>query len=82
MVFGLVVYVIYRRFVEGTSLTKRVSVPAEALTKTAPTIEYGRILVPVFGTRARRRHRRHRGAARRRGRGSGRAAAADSTSST
>ena len=50
MLFGLVAYVIYRRFVEGTSLTKRVSVPAEALTKTAPMIEYGRILVPVFGT--------------------------------
>jgi basic amino acid/polyamine antiporter, APA family len=50
MVFGLVSYFVYRRLVEGTSLTKRVSVSAEALTKQVPEIEYGRILVPVFGT--------------------------------
>ncbi len=50
MVFGLVSYFVYRRLVEGTSLTKRVSVTAEALTKQVPEIEYGRILVPVFGT--------------------------------
>jgi APA family basic amino acid/polyamine antiporter len=50
MVFGLVAYVIYRRLVEGTSLTSRVSVTPEALTKQAPDVEYGRILVPVFGT--------------------------------
>jgi APA family basic amino acid/polyamine antiporter len=50
MVFGLVSYFVYRRLVEGTSLTKRVSVTAEALTKQVPEVEYDRILVPVFGT--------------------------------
>jgi APA family basic amino acid/polyamine antiporter len=50
MVFGLVSYFVYRRLVEGTSLTKRVSVTAEALTKQTPAIEYKRIVVPVFGT--------------------------------
>ena len=50
MVFGLVGYVVYRRVVEGTSLTKRVTVPAEALKKEPPEVEYGSILVPVFGT--------------------------------
>ncbi|MEK6278068.1 MAG: universal stress protein [Actinomycetota bacterium] len=50
MAFGLVGYVIYRKLVEGTSLTSRVSVTPEALTKQAPDVEYGRILVPVFGT--------------------------------
>ena len=33
MVFGLVGYVIYRKGVEGTTLTERVEVPAEALVK-------------------------------------------------
>ncbi len=51
MVFGIVGYVVYRKYVEGTSLTKRVSVPAEALTKQVPEVEYGSILVPVFGTK-------------------------------
>jgi APA family basic amino acid/polyamine antiporter len=50
MLFGLVGYVIYRRVFEGTSLTQRITVPAEALTKQAPDVEYGSILVPVFGT--------------------------------
>jgi APA family basic amino acid/polyamine antiporter len=50
MVLGLVGYVIYRRYVEGTSLTKRVSVPELALKKEAPEAEYSTILVPVFGT--------------------------------
>ena len=50
MVFGLVGYVVYRRVFEGTSLTKRVSVPAKALTKEPPEVEYGSILVPMFGT--------------------------------
>jgi basic amino acid/polyamine antiporter, APA family len=50
MAFGLVAYVIYRRLVEGTSLTKRVTVPEEALFKHPPPMEYARILVPVFGT--------------------------------
>jgi APA family basic amino acid/polyamine antiporter len=51
MVFGLVAYVIYRRFVEGTTLTKRVSVPEEALRKEVRRAEYENILVPVFGTK-------------------------------
>ncbi|MGH2981353.1 MAG: amino acid permease, partial [Solirubrobacterales bacterium] len=50
MLFGLVSYFVYRRLVEGTSLTKRVSVTAEALTKRVPEVAYGRMLVPVFGT--------------------------------
>jgi APA family basic amino acid/polyamine antiporter len=51
MLFGLVGYVVYRRFVERTSLTKRVSVPEEALRKEVHEAEYGDILVPVFGTK-------------------------------
>jgi APA family basic amino acid/polyamine antiporter len=50
LLFGIVAYVFYRRVVEGTSLTKRVTVPEEALFKDEPTVEYGSILVPVFGT--------------------------------
>jgi basic amino acid/polyamine antiporter, APA family len=50
MVFGLMGYVIYRRVVEGTSLTRRVTVPAEALWKEPLELEYGSILVPIFGT--------------------------------
>jgi APA family basic amino acid/polyamine antiporter len=48
MLFGLVAYVIYRRVVEGTSLTERVSVTEQALTKQVRGIEYQTILVPVF----------------------------------
>jgi len=51
MLFGLFGYVIYRVGVEGTSLTKRVSVTAEALTKQDVDVEYASILVPVFGTK-------------------------------
>jgi APA family basic amino acid/polyamine antiporter len=51
MVFGLVAYVIYRKGFEGTTLTQRVEVPAEALVKDVPAVEYGDILVPVFGTK-------------------------------
>ncbi|HSR94567.1 MAG TPA: universal stress protein [Solirubrobacterales bacterium] len=50
MLFGLVFYVVYRKVFEGTSLTRRVSVTERALTKRAPDVEYGNILVPVFGT--------------------------------
>jgi APA family basic amino acid/polyamine antiporter len=50
MLFGLVAYVVYRRFVERTSLTKQVFVPEEALRKDVREAEYGDILVPVFGT--------------------------------
>jgi APA family basic amino acid/polyamine antiporter len=50
MVFGLVAYVVYRRLVEGTSLTERMSVPEAALKKQAPTLEFSSILVPIFGS--------------------------------
>ena len=50
MAFGLVAYFVYRVGVEGTSPFKRVSVPAEALIKDVGAIEYGGIMVPVFGT--------------------------------
>jgi len=50
MIFGLVAYVIYRKGVEGTTLTERVEVPAGALVKDVGEAEYGDILVPVFGT--------------------------------
>ncbi len=50
MIFGLVAYVAYRRGFAKTSLTRRVSVPARALTKSVHKAEYGGILVPVFGT--------------------------------
>jgi basic amino acid/polyamine antiporter, APA family len=48
MVFGVVLYVIYRRG-QGKSLTRRFTIPAEALQETAQA-EYGSILVPVLGT--------------------------------
>jgi APA family basic amino acid/polyamine antiporter len=51
MVLGLVGYVVYRRVFESTSLTKRVTVPPEALVKEEPDVEYASILVPVFGTK-------------------------------
>ncbi len=50
MVFGLVAYVIYRKGFEQTTLTKRVEVPAEALTKQRLEAEYEDILVPIFGS--------------------------------
>jgi APA family basic amino acid/polyamine antiporter len=50
MAFGLVAYVIYRKGFEGTTLTERVEVPAEALVGDVDEGEYGDILVPVFGT--------------------------------
>ena len=51
MAFGLLFYVVYRKVFEGTTLTKRVSVSERALTKQMPAVEYGNILVPVFGTK-------------------------------
>jgi APA family basic amino acid/polyamine antiporter len=51
MAFGLIFYVIYRRYVEGTPLTRRVQVPEASLKKQAAEVEYSTILVPVFGTR-------------------------------
>ena len=50
MAFGLVAYVIYRKGFEGTSLFKRVEVPAAALEKQAVGVEYEDILVPIFGS--------------------------------
>ena len=50
LLFGLGAYVFYRRVVEETSLTRRVSVPEEALFKDEAEAEYGSILVPVFGS--------------------------------
>jgi APA family basic amino acid/polyamine antiporter len=44
---GIAFYVTYRR-VQGKPLAKRYQVPAEALMD-APEVEYGAILVPVFG---------------------------------
>ncbi len=51
MAFGLTFYVIYRKYVEGTSLTKRVQVGEAALTKQIPEVEFSNLLVPVFGTK-------------------------------
>jgi APA family basic amino acid/polyamine antiporter len=50
MAFGLIGYVVYRKGFEGTSLTKRVEVPAQALEKQAVAVESEDILVPIFGT--------------------------------
>jgi basic amino acid/polyamine antiporter, APA family len=51
MAFGIVFYVVYRKYIEGTSLTKRVSVGEAALTKQIPEVEFSNLLVPVFGTK-------------------------------
>ena len=51
MAFGLVGYVIYRKGVEGTTLSERLEVPAKALVKDVGEVEYGDILLPVFGTK-------------------------------
>ncbi len=50
MAFGLVAYVIYRKGFEDVPLSERVEVPATALVKDLTGVEYGDILVPVFGT--------------------------------
>jgi basic amino acid/polyamine antiporter, APA family len=47
MVFGVVLYAVYRGS-QGKSLRKRFTIPARALQE-APDVEYGSILVPVFG---------------------------------
>lgn len=49
LVAGLAMYVIYRK-AQGKSLTQRFTIPDTALS-TARDIEYGSILVPVFGER-------------------------------
>jgi basic amino acid/polyamine antiporter, APA family len=51
MAFGLLFYVVYRKVIEGTSLTKRVTVTEKALTKQVPEVAFRNILVPVFGTK-------------------------------
>ena len=49
MLLGIVLYVVYRAGSEK-SLTKRLTVPEETLTREGgPRAEYGSILVPVFG---------------------------------
>jgi basic amino acid/polyamine antiporter, APA family len=50
MAFGLVGYVVYRKGFEGTSLLKRVEVPAAALEKQTVDVESHDILVPIFGS--------------------------------
>jgi basic amino acid/polyamine antiporter, APA family len=50
MLFGIAFYVVYRRYVQGVSLTREVEVPARALHKAVDEAEYETILVPVFGT--------------------------------
>jgi APA family basic amino acid/polyamine antiporter len=47
MLAGIAMYVIYRS-TQGKALTKRFTIPPEALQESAP-VEYGSILVPVFG---------------------------------
>ncbi len=49
MLFGLVLYVVYRRST-GKSLLRRVTVPKEALLGDHHGAEYGSILVPIFGS--------------------------------
>ncbi len=49
MLFGVLVYVIYRT-VEGKPIFKRVTVPAKALTRHQVEADFGSILVPVLGT--------------------------------
>ena len=48
MAGGLALYVLHRRR-QGLGLRTRVTVTAEALQQEAPEVEYGSILVPVFG---------------------------------
>jgi APA family basic amino acid/polyamine antiporter len=47
MLSGILFYVVYRR-AQGKPLAKRYQIPAEAL-RDAPEVEYGAILVPIFG---------------------------------
>jgi APA family basic amino acid/polyamine antiporter len=49
MALGLALYVIYRT-TEDKSLTRRVTIPARALTREREEAEYGSILVPLLGT--------------------------------
>jgi APA family basic amino acid/polyamine antiporter len=47
MALGIVMYVVYRR-TQGKALTKRFTIPAEALQESVRA-QYGSILVPMFG---------------------------------
>jgi APA family basic amino acid/polyamine antiporter len=47
MLAGITLYVVYRK-VQGKSLTRRFTIPAAALQE-GPDVEYGSMLVPVFG---------------------------------
>jgi basic amino acid/polyamine antiporter, APA family len=47
MIAGIAFYVAYRK-IQGKPLAKRYQIPAEAL-REAPEVEYGAILVPIFG---------------------------------
>ena len=47
LVAGVLLYVVYRK-AQGKPLAKRYEIPAEAL-RDAPEMQYGAILVPVFG---------------------------------
>jgi basic amino acid/polyamine antiporter, APA family len=49
LIAGLAMYVIYRK-VQGKSLTQRFTIPEAALRETR-VVEYGSILVPIFGER-------------------------------
>src|SRR5205823_493043 len=49
MAGGLTLYVVYRT-TQGKSLTRRVTVPAEALQREEVEAEFGSILVPILGT--------------------------------
>ncbi len=51
LLFGLVAYVIYRRGIEQTSLTKQVTVDPRALTRPKVSISLHNIIVPIFGTK-------------------------------
>jgi APA family basic amino acid/polyamine antiporter len=48
MAFGIALYVVYRRQ-QDKPLRKRFTIPARALQQDAADVEYGSILVPVFG---------------------------------
>ena len=51
MAFGLVFYVVYRKLIEGVTLTRRVTVPELSLKRhELEAAEFSRMLVPVFGT--------------------------------
>ena len=50
MLFGLIAYFVYRRVVQDLPLTKRVSIPEQALLKQEPDVELDSVLVPLLGS--------------------------------